>query len=251
MTENKFIIITTSYNINKWLPINIITLKLQSYKNWRCVIIDDHSDDGSYNTAINLTKDDIRFSVIKTPKKRSGQGVATITAIDFIKPNTEDILIEVDGDDWLSSTFVLEYLNQIYQNTNIWMTYGQYQMYPTGNVGGHWNMEINDQVDNENKHRQVPFPYSHLKTYKYWLYNKIDNCDLIDPETNNIFRSAWDHALCIPMVEMAGKDHIYRCNDILYILNRSDELKNESKDRIEEQKATELRIRAGKVYSRL
>jgi glycosyltransferase involved in cell wall biosynthesis len=249
--DSKFIIITTCYNINKWLPINIMTLKYQSYTNWECVIIDDHSTDGSYETAVKLTNDDNRFHVIKTVMPKSGQGTGTLQAIDYIQPNTEDILIEVDGDDWLSSTFVLQYLNSIYQNLNIWMTYGQYQMYPSGNVGGHWNVEIDDIINKNNEHRKFSFPYSHLKTYKYWLFNKIDRNDLIDPNTNKTWRAAWDHALCIPMVEMAGKDHIHKCDDILYILNRSDELENEGKTRIREQKETEQRIRNNKPYKKI
>ena len=50
---------------------------------------------------------------------------------------------------------------------------------------------------------------------------------------------------------MAGKKHIYRTNDILYVLNRSENLQNEGKVRVEEQKATEQRIRQSKVYEKL
>ena len=176
-------------------------------------------------------------------------------AIEYLENNNqindEDVIVEVDGDDWLSSTFVLEYLNQIYQNKSVWMTYGQYQIWPSGELGGHYNMKISDYVDTQNSYRSYPFPYSHLKTYKYWLFNKINRDDLIDFETNELFSAAWDHVLCIPMVEMAGKKHIQRCEDVLYILNRHDNLQNEGSTRTDYQKYVELKCRQKKPYNRI
>jgi hypothetical protein len=131
------------------------------------------------------------------------------------------------------------------------MTFGQYQMWPTGQLGGHFNLDIDPEIDKKNTYRYHAFPYSHLKTYKFWLLNKVQRKDLIDPATEEIFAAAWDHALCLPMVEMAGKNHIYRCPDILYTLNRDQELQNEGKLRTTEQKETEQRIREGKTYQRL
>ena len=131
------------------------------------------------------------------------------------------------------------------------MTYGNYQEYPEGNLGGHYQMSISNDVDARNLHRKFPFPYSHLKTYKTFLFNRIDRRDLIDPQTGKTFRSAWDHALCIPMVEMAGTERIQKTEDILYVLNRDDSLQNESKDRLKAQKDTEARIRSGRVYEKI
>ena len=253
MKRNKFIIITTVYNLREWLPINVNMMKYQSFDNWHCVYIDDWSVDGSYEYLTDELSKDSRFTILRTKEPKSRQGSGFLTAINTIESSisNEDIIVEVDGDDWLSSVFVLDYLNQVYQNENTWMSYGQYQIYPTGQLGGHWNMNIDDRVDANNDYRLYPFPYSHLKSYKYWLFKKIDVKDLIDPRTNRVWESAWDHALCLPMVEMAGKDRIYRCQDILYCLNRSQELQNEGKLRLEEQKTTEQLIRKGKKYERL
>lgn len=251
---NKFVIITTCYNVEPYIRMNIHMNKFQSYKNALFVYVDDNSKDTTYNTLKHLGFDDGRFLVIKNTNNGS-QGKAFMYAIDYLKRNNliedEDIIVEVDGDDWLSSTFVLQYLNEVYQNKDVWMTFGQYQMWPTGQLGGHFNLDIHPEVDKQNSYRQHNFPYSHLKTYKFWLLDKVEREDLIDPTTGEIFAAAWDHALCLPMVEMAGKSHIYRCSDILYVLNRDQELQNEGKLRTKEQKETEQRIREGKIYQRL
>ena len=52
------------------------------------------------------------------------------------------------------------------------------------------------------------------------------------------------------MAEMAGKEHIYKCDGILYTLNRENPL-NDGKVALETQKGNEARIRQGRVYDRL
>jgi len=252
--SNRFIILTTCYNVEPYIQMNLYVNKFQAYDNVLFVYVDDKSKDTTLESIQKVAKDDERFLVISNPNNGS-QAKAFMYGIEYLEQNNliqdEDIIVEVDGDDWLASPFVLAYLNQIYQNKDVWMTYGQYQMWPTGQVGGHYLQEINDQVDQANAHRQVAFPYSHLKSYKYWLFNKIDRQDLIDPTTGQLFGTAWDHALCVSMVEMAGKKHICMCPDITYILNRAPELQNEGKSRTAEQKQTEQRVRQQKVYNKL
>ena len=249
----KFITITTCYNVMPYVEMNISMHKFQSHKNRLHVYVDDQSTDGTYEVLLSLTKDLDNFLVIRNEDNGS-QAKAFMCAIEYLEKNNliqdEDVIVEVDGDDWLSSNFVLNYLDQIYSNSSkIWMTYGQYQLYPNGNIGGHWGMSHTDY--SEGKTRKYPFAYSHLKTYKYWLFNKINRDDLIDPETNTYYNAAWDHVLCIPMVEMAGHNHVYKVQDILYILNRAEDLQNEGSTRVDIQKQVEQKIRQKPSYRKL
>lgn len=254
MKQNKFIIITPCYNVEPYVQQNVYVNKFQSYKNALYVYIDDNSKDTTYTTLKNLTQEDKRFLILQNEKGGS-QAKAYMYGIEYLEKNNlvsnDDIIVEIDGDDWLSSVFVLDYLNALYQREDIWMTYGQYQIYPTGKVGGHYHQEINQSISDSNLHRKYAFPYSHLKTYKYWLLNSIDRKDLINPETGEYFSAAWDHVLCFPMVEMAGKEHTYMCDDILYILNRSEDLNNESKLRLDHQKGIEAAVRNLTPYAKI
>lgn len=221
--------------------------KFQSYDNFEVVYVDDHSTDGSDEYLDSVIGHDPRFHLKQSNHPQGGQGNAFLNGIDYINPNDEDVIVEVDGDDWLSSVFVLQYLNEVYQNTNVWMTHGQYQIYPTGTTGGHYNA-AHDRPFDRTKHA---LPFSHLKTYKSWLLNKVNRSDLIDDTTGLAYRYAWDHVLCIPMVEMATPRHIYRCDDILYTLNRSSELQNEGKVNTSKQKGIESLIRQKTPYNPL
>lgn len=237
-----------------YIEMNHYMNRFQSYENFIVLYVDDGSTDGTYEFLKEQLVSETNFFVYRNLNNGS-QGNAYMAGIDYLEKNNlisdEDIIVEVDGDDWLSSTFVLEYLNQMYQDPDVWMTFGQYQRWPDGDLGGHYNMHIDAHCDDNNLYRKYAFPYSHLKTYKYWLFNKIDRKDLIDPKTKKIFSKAWDHALCLPMVEMAGRKHCRRVEDILYVINRHPDLQNEGLVFESEQKATELRIRSKPPYNRL
>ena len=112
-------------------------------------------------------------------------------------------------------------------------------------------MHLEDEVDRLNAYRQAPFAYSHLRTYKAWLLDKLDDKDLINPKTGKHFGITGDFALCFPMVELVGKKHIRRINEPIYVLNRHDELQNESKTDEKWQKECEAIIRSMPVRERL
>lgn len=252
--RTRFVVITPCYNVAKYVALNIEMNKIQKYTNCMFLYINDKSKDNTLELLVERTAGDGRFHVI-TNENNGSQARAYMAGIDYLEKNgligDEDVIVEVDGDDWLANPYVLAYLDAIYHDSNVWMTYGQYQEYPSSEYGGHIYMSFDDGIDLRNEHRLAPFPFSHLKTYKYWLFNKIDRAHLIDPQTNELFSTAWDHALCLPMVEMAGKSRIFRVPFITYIYNTDPELASESKLRLHEQKSAEWRIRQLPRYARI
>ena len=89
---------------------------------------------------------------------------------------------------------------------------------------------------------------SHLRTFKYKLWNKIDNKDLRD-EQQNYFKVSWDMAFMFPMLEMSNKKSEF-IQEILYCYNRNNPL-NDDKLNNELQLKTEAYIRSKKKYNKL
>ena len=248
--DNKFIIISTVYNKEKWIGFNINSIKQQSYKNFTAIYAYDNSSDNTLEELDkHITKDD-RFHIVFN-RNQDSQISNFLYAYDYMKSlnqiEPEDIIVEVDADDWLLHPFVFDYLNQAYQDPNIWMSYGHYIEYPSGKIGGHFNMYLPD----DNNIRQNPFAYSHLKTYKAWLFDKVPREYLINPETGKYWNITADFAMCMPMVEMAGKDRIIRFDQPIYVYNSGDDSGSESKSRLEEQKRVEKLIRNLKPLEKL
>ena len=244
--KNKFIIISTVYNKSKWVRFNVSSIKQQSYDNYLAVYGYDKSTDDSYEHLTDAIASDSKFLIFDNPNPGSFLNCFMGT-YRYLKQNNliqpDDIIVEVDGDDWLLHPFVLQYLNQVYQNENTWMTYGQYIHYPSGELGGHYHLQLENHVDASNSYRYSTFPYSHLKTYKAFLVDHITDDDLTDPVTGKYFNAASDFALCMPLVEMAGKDRIFRVSEPVYVYNISEDLDSETNNRLAEQKETEQRIR--------
>lgn len=252
--QNRFVIISTVYDKSRWVRFNVNSVKQQSYSKYLAVYGYDKSTDDTLEHLVDSIKNDDKFQIYHNPNpgcflncfmgtyrylKTAGQ----------IQP--EDIIVEIDGDDWLLHPFVLQYLNEIYQDENIWMTYGQYVHYPSGEVGGHYSLHLQDSVDILNSYRTNVFPYSHLKTYKAFLLDNITDEDLTDVNTGAYFNAAADFALCMPLVEMAGKSRIFRVEEPLYVYNTSTDLNSETNNRVELQKEVEQRIRQIKPKNRL
>jgi glycosyltransferase involved in cell wall biosynthesis len=254
MKNNKFIIISTVYNKSKWVRFNINSIKQQSYINYLAAYGYDKSTDDTLEHLVNAINSDPNFLIYDNPNPGCFLNCFMGT-YNYLKDNNlinpEDIIVEVDGDDWLLHPFVLQYLNQIYQDENIWMTYGQYIHYPSGELGGHYELELNDYVDQTNSYRINTFPYSHLKTYKAFLLDNITDEDLTDPTTGKYFNAAADFALCMPLVEQAGKNRIYRVPEALYVYNTSSDLESETNNRVDLQKEIEQRIRQIKPKKRI
>ena len=245
--KNNFIILSTCYNKGKWVKNCVNSLKSQSNQNFKVYFgYDKSTDDTLDNLKEAIGKDKDQYKIIHNKGEKSFLG-NFVYLYNYLKKNKlvnkEDIIIEIDADDWLLDCFVLDVIDKAYQSKKTFMTYGQYIEYPKGNLGGHFNMTIDNEVDSLNAYRRAPFPYSHLRTYKSWLLDKITDKDLINPKTGKYFKHAGDFALCMPMVELVGKKHITRIDDPIYVLNRHDDLENESKEHLESQKESDGLIR--------
>lgn len=242
MKNNKFVIISTAYNKAKWVSFNVNSIKQQSYTNYLAIYGYDKSTDNTLERLNYCIEDDDRF-IIHHNTNQDSQMSNFYNCLQYLKDNNlispEDIIVEVDADDWLLHPFVLQYLNEIYQDPNIWMSYGHYVEYPSGQTGGHFHMYLTE----DGTTRYTPFAYSHLKTYKVWLLDKVPQDHLIDPRTGKYWNITADFAMCMPMVEMAGRDRIYRVDTPLYVYNSSDGADNESARRLQEQKEVEQKIR--------
>ena len=112
-TNTHFKIIVPNYNNEKWIKYCLKSVIKQEYENYQCIIIDDMSTDSSVNIIENIIKNDDRFILVKnTEKKLALRNI--YEAIVLSNPSQEDVVITLDGDDWLLGNNVLDYLNRQY-----------------------------------------------------------------------------------------------------------------------------------------
>ena len=129
-----------------------------------------------------------------------GQNI--VEAIDLAAPNDEDVLLELDGDDWFSSPESLSIIAKAYEDPNCWLTYGSYIEYPS-RQRGKFAKPIPEHIINGNSYRKAEWMTSQQRTFKAHLWNRINKKDLLDSE-GNYYKMVKDLAIMFPMLEMAG-----------------------------------------------
>jgi hypothetical protein len=246
--QTRFNIVVPLYNAERWLKKCITSIKRQKYSNFRCFLIDDLSDDKSVCVINKLTEQDERFTLIQNKTKKYALGnIANILNCKDYHLESEDVNIILDGDDWFSSVHVLEYLNKVYNEESCLLTYGSYVYHPWATKGIEPSKYPSDVIENNN-FREDKWRASHLRTFKQLLWNLIDMEDL-QGDDGDYYKTAYDQALMLPMLEMAGNKIKY-LSKILHVYNRSNPI-NVDKIKQHEQHSTSQEIRKQKKYKRL
>lgn len=242
--ETHFKIITPFYNCESWIAKCIASVKRQNYDNFECVLIDDLSTDGSVAVVEKSIKDDNRFTLIKNGKKRYALG-NIVEAIRSLECNDEDVVILLDGDDWLSSANVLSELDSTYEDCL--MTYGSYALNPGGQRGPEPSEYPREVVEN-NSFRRDRWRASHLRSFKHKLWKKIENKDLKDKD-GGYYKMAYDQAIMLPLLELAAERSKYIFN-IMHIYNKDNPL-NVDKIKAKQQSNLAQQIRQKSPYVRM
>lgn len=215
MQNASFKIVVPFYNTEKYILNCIKSIKKQSYENYQCILIDDMSTDNTLKVIKNYLIDDHRFKIIENQEKKYAlrniyEGILSL------KPDDEDVIVTLDGDDWFASGDALNILNKYYLNNDTLMTYGSYKEYPS-NLLGSFSRQVPESVVCNKSFRESPWMTSHLRSFKYKLWKNIKKEDLLDPD-GNFFKVTWDLAMMFPMLEMSGNRSKF-IKEILYVYN--------------------------------
>ena len=108
--------------------------------------------------------------------------------------------------------------------------------------------QLDKSIIDKNLFRDIPFCYSHLRTFKRKLWENIPE-SLLKDKNNNFYKVAWDVAFMIPMLEMAS-ERVKFIPDILYCYNVINPI-SDDKINSSNQVKTDKEIRKLKKLKRL
>ena len=248
---NRFIVITPSYNNSEWVEYNLASVLNQTYENWSLIYVDDCSTDDTYEKVSEILKDNPKCKVIRN-KTNKGAAYNYIEYIRHFFPNDNDIIVHLDGDDWLYDENVLERLNTLYNEKDYWMTYGKFVCWDgSGSVTGSFpqGSAYDDFVHRHKMYRRDAWRASHLRTYKYFLWNSIDREDLKSRFDNEYFWHASDLAWAYPALEMCPKDKIGVVDFETHVYNATPKNQTRTREReVADNSKFEVEIRNKKTY---
>jgi len=154
-----------------------------------------------------------------------------------------DIVVHVDGDDWLACDDALSYIDEQYRRHRCLVMYGQFQ-WSTGEYG---LCRPIASADDFGRLRES-WVLSHVKTYRAGLFFRIADTDpgytcLKDGQGRWLDASV-DAALMFPLAELAGFERTRYNDRVLYVYN-ADNPASVHRERLEHQTAVyqELQLR--------
>ena len=244
--EKRIVVVTAAYNNRHYCERMLQSAFLQKYENWHLIYVDDCSIDGSYEFVQQRIQDADMEAKVTLIKNQSHNGRAIENQYKAIYMcNDKDIIVIIDGDDWLAHDQVFAYLNYVYSTENVWLTYGQFIEYPSGNKG--FCSPMPQHIITCNAFREYSRIPSHLRTFYAGLFKKIKKTDLM--YDGEFMSMTGDMAAMIPMIEMAC-DHFKFIEHVLLIYNAENPLNDHKKSK-ELQRKLDLYIRSLNRYEKI
>ena len=104
-------VVSCFWNAKNYLSTYVKSLKIQTFNNFQVYMIDDLSTDGGYEFTQELIDGDDRFTLIRNNEKKFKLKNMDELISQF---DDEDIVVEVDADDFLLGNDVLSFINKTY-----------------------------------------------------------------------------------------------------------------------------------------
>lgn len=214
---NAFVFIVPSFNNKDNYEMNLQSIFSQSYKNFRLIYIDDMSTDNTYELVekyLSDQSDQSDQSLIFKQFKRQRQGASRYIASHMCYD--DEILVFLDGDDWLYNCDVLDNLNTFYNLNNLLMSYGSYYVYDQDcTVAGKkmnfpyhrliGTRQFPQNIILEKKYREYDWISCHLRTVRAGVFKNIHLEDMLINGSFTLLAS--DLLEMIPCLEMCGDRH--------------------------------------------
>ena len=248
--NNRFVFLIGSYNNEMWCSQNIESVLSQTYTNFRILYYNAASTDKTFEIAKQYADKDSRIKLVTTKERHPKTWfLSNLSTFEVIEDS--DIVCILDGDDFLASEEVLSYVNEVYNKSNCWMTYGGMKVWSGGESVEEpypQNTEAPYEIKQNKNYRIDLWRYSHFRTYKGFLWNRINKQDWVSSKDGE-YMSMEDLITMYSCMEMCPSDKVFRIDQPVYIWNSSnanggsrtsDEFKINNTGNIQE---SELRLR--------
>ncbi|MES2272956.1 MAG: glycosyltransferase family A protein [Chlamydiota bacterium] len=212
LRNKPFTIIAVGVNNGATVEKTLASVFAQNYENYRLIYIDDASDDGSFEAARGFIQNSPHLHRVEFIRNEERSGFLASLTYGVRTCSDHEIIVVLEGSDWLAHEWVLQRLNAYYADPELWITYGNDRNFPTFQEGKSRPIYLNEWK--ERGFRGYPFVFSHLNTFYAALFKKIEEADFI--YQGKFFQADAPLAYMLPMLEMA-EDHFQFIPEVLYI----------------------------------
>ena len=130
-----FCIAIIGRNNGAFLEKTIRSALFQSYEKFRVIYVDDGSDDGSFELAQEVVETRAELDKIQMIRNEEPLGLFRSLASVAQRCADGEIVVVLEGKDWLAHEWVLNLLNRYYADPDLWMTSGNTCNFPSYQIG--------------------------------------------------------------------------------------------------------------------
>ena len=215
----------------------------QTYGEWEAYVSIDPCGDDTFAKALEAKGNDPRIKITLNDQRLYAM-TNLVRAIARSNAQPEDVIVNLDGDDWLYTPRALQIIADTYSANDCWMTYGSWVSnvsYVPGRLPAY--------AENTTDFRSAEWLGTAVRTWKKWLWDLIDDNDLRN-EDGGYFSIVEDLAVMFPMLEMSGTSKAKHIPEILMLYNRANPACVANARRDEMERITEY-LRNKPSYRRL
>lgn len=187
------------------------SVRAQTVTSWRAWVTLDITGDATLERAIEARGDDDRIDIVVN-EERLYPMANLLRAIDRSGAEAEDVIVVLDGDDRFIRDDALALIARAYDE-GAWVTYGSW-ISDRADRPGMWPAY----PPGTTEFRDGPWLGTAVRTWKKWLFDRIDRADFLDPD-GRPFRMAEDLACMYPLLEMATTERAKHIAEPIMLYN--------------------------------
>jgi len=215
LEDQMIVAVVLAENDTKDVERNLDSLFNQTYPHKRIIFIDNGSTDGTYERAEAYCQNKEKTVELIRYESKKPRLEVLYEVIGRCDPH--EVVVPIEGKDWLSHENVFDHLNCAYANPDVWMTYSRAISHPDyKEVLG---KECSDQKLMQKTFRQnVQKEISPLVTYYAGFFQEIKLQDFL--YQGEFIDECHNLAILLPLLEM-GPEHLFFMDEVSYVKNES------------------------------
>lgn len=218
-------VVIPAYNCEAYIERCLRSVGEQTYGDFDVLMIDDASSDNTWRImerAARAGRWDARYNPenLKMPHN----------LVHAREGDSDDVVFLLDGDDYLPHPEVLTTVAELFDDGDLWLSYGSYTRDPDPTWMPNPAGPYPDWVVEQRAFRaysSLALVYNHPLIFRRWLFNEVTDGELHDDE-GHWFTRCYDHVIMMPMLELAA-EHFMWCPEVLYVYNEENPT-SEAKD---------------------
>ena len=195
--DNRFVFIMPAFNAEETIQRSITSVVFQTYTNWKIIIRDDMSTDGTAKL-IEMLQSNIPNGKEKISyKSNTSKKWEVANILDMLDEcESNDIICRLDADDWLTDCDALTIIDHSYRKNQVSALWTAHRWsFTHQNISGPLPKYVNPY-----EHEWVS---SHLKTFRKKLIEGVDDSNFRG-EDGEYFKRIGDQAIYLPVLHQSA-----------------------------------------------